>query len=303
MLQRASRLLCLWMFLFPLVSMSMAWVKPAMAQTKQSSSGVVGVVRTEGALVYSKPNFDAKIIATLKAGQRVRVTRGTTGDVAQFHKVRVGKRIGYIVDIDISVPGARSQQRSQKNVKAKAKAKAKTPPVRNPEKKRDELPIYFTRYVGVLLGQVQFKEDISGVDAEEDLMTYGLKITGPDVFFDGPVMDVNLALHYGAPSYYDSLSATKPSGFVLFSDALLVLPLTHGHNSMFYISGGPLLVFSRFLVTRDARPMTLTALHLGASFAAGGAVRFRGISLRGEVKQMVEKQSYRSFQLSVQTDF
>ena len=45
------------------------------------------------------------------------------------------------------------------------------------------------------------------------LTTYGLKVTGPSLLFDGPPMDFNLLFHYGVPSYYTAISSGDARGF------------------------------------------------------------------------------------------
>jgi hypothetical protein len=132
---------------------------------------------------------------------------------------------------------------------------------------------------------------------------YGLKISGPDVLFNGPVMDINLLLHYGAPSYYGPISATQANGFVLFTDAMFVLPLFQRDDGMVFISAGPLLVLSKFGVLNTGRLMDLDSINAGIDGAIGGAVRIEKIALRVEAKYYLEKQSYKAFLASIQTQF
>ena len=330
----------------------------------KSSKGVPAVVKTNGALVYREPDFDAEVIGSLKAGQKIQASRGTTGEFAQFYKMRAGVLIGYVADIDVEVgagagaeggetPSSISSMDSKASTgkrhaksrlpsnKSKSKSSSREPDgelgassgksaeksseksdeksidksrtKRNGndrkkersdrKKKRKQVPLYFTRSVGASLGYTLFREGINGVDAKEGLLTYGLKVTGPDVFFDGPVMDINIVLHYGAPGYYGQFSSTKPSGFVLWSDALLLIPFSQKQNSMIYLGAGPLLVLSNFKVTNSNRPMDLTALNLGLSFSLGGGVRFGNVTVRLEGKYFLEKKSYQGILTSLQTEF
>lgn len=291
--------------------------KPAQTAPAKRSSGVGAVVKTDGALVYAQPDFDAEVLTNLKRGQRVLVSRGVTGEYAKFHRVRVGKTLGYIADIDVTVDGGSggaasptgsSTSKNAKNKKSKdaakvAREKEKEREKNKDKKPKDRMPIYFTRYVGLLIGQTAFKEGIHGVDANENLLTYGVKVTGPDVLISGPVLDFNVALHYGAPDYYTKLSAIKPSGFVLWTDLLLLMPIVNNDNWMITFGLGPLFVLSNFKVFNQDRPMDLTALNVGASFSLGAAVRFEKMAVRLEGKYHVEKQSYRGLLAAVQTEF
>lgn len=278
--------------------------KPAAQKTRarKAVSGVAATVRTDGAMVYKQPDFDAEVLGTLRAGQRVLVSRGVTGQYAKFHKVKVGKTIGYIADIDVAVVGGGLSSGAKKTAKNEGKT-AKDESKESDKEPRDRMPIYFTRYVGLLLGQTSFKEDISGVDANESLLTYGVKVTGPDVLIEGPILDFNVLLHYGAPEYYSKLSATKPSGFILWSDLLLLIPFVQHDNWMVTAAAGPLLVLSNFKVTNNDRPMDLTALNVGVSFSLGAAVRFERMAVRLESKYQIEKKSYTSLLASVQSEF
>lgn len=259
----------------------------------QQQSGVAAIVQTDGAQVYTQPDFDADVIATLPAGQKIRVSKGVTGQMAKFHKVKVGNRYGYIVDIDVVTEGAAKKKRA--GAKAPAKAKHDRP--------RKDLPVFFSRYVGVLVGQSEFKEDIPGVDASTNLLTYGLKIVGPDVILSGPIIDFNLALHYGAPSYYDKLSSVKPAGYLVFTDMLLLMPFYQAHNTAGLLGAGPLGVLSSFRVVSANKAQDLTTFNVGLSLMAGFAFRFGPVGLRLEGKYLIEKQSYKVVQAAILSEF
>ncbi|HVK60228.1 MAG TPA: hypothetical protein VM432_01710, partial [Bdellovibrionales bacterium] len=197
---------------------SFLFAQPGFAQ-KKKTSGKKAVVITQGAQIYEKPDFDANVIGTVQAGKSVVVSSGTYGAFVKFYKIRVGKTLGYIADIDVKVAG---KSAAGKSAKTKTQSSEKKPSKKSAERERKEPkpePLYFSRFIGLDVGKIWFKEGISGIDAKEGLLTYGLRVTGPDVLLEGAILDWNLILHYGAPSYYDQLSATKPAGFVLWTDA------------------------------------------------------------------------------------
>ena len=289
--------------LFSVSQVPTAWAKTASRKPASTApSGVEGVVQTENAQVYSLPDFDAPVIATLQAGQKVRVSKGLTGSYVKFHKVRVGPKIGYIVDIDVSVDGQRSVDAKSLNKRKKSRGKNRDNAKKDPPP-HEAKPLYFSRYVGLTVGAVQYKEGISGVDANDTLLMYGLKITGPDTLLKGPVLDFNLTLHNGAPSYYNALSKVKPGGFVLFTDVLIEVPFFQRLNSSAVLGFGPLLVYSSFQVLNANRSQSLTSVNLGVSAMVGYAVRFGSVSLRLEGKYLVEKQSYKALQASILSEF
>gem|GEM_PF-1302864 len=277
---------------------------------KSRDNGVIAIVRTDGAMVYSKPDFDADVLTTLKLGARVRVSSGTRGDYAKFHKVAAGHVVGWIAEIDVKVDGATSKADAKRERKRRAgKKTAEKVPEKKPRDKKkkpfvdESLPIFFTKYVGVVVGSSEFVESISGVDSHESLLVYGLKITGPDILLTGPVMDFNLLLHYGAPSYYGALSTTKPTGFVLMSDALLLYPFLNRDKAMVTFGLGPLLQYSSFSVTNGGGLRSLSELDAGLSLAIAGAAKFGKTAIRLEGKYMISKHQEKLFQLAVQQQF
>jgi hypothetical protein len=279
-------------------------LKSQTSQSKAAAAYVTMVVATDGAIVFDRPNQDANVMTQLPYGKKVRVSRGSTrGGEDRFRRIRVGSKSGYILEIDVAPENSISEADINTGKKQVAKnAKKKRDSQR--ERKRPKEPFYFTRYVGLTGGFADFKESINGVDAvNNNLLIYGLKITGPEVLFSGPTVDLNILLHYGAPEYYEKLSKIKPTGFILFTDALFVLPVLNRENGMIYVEAGPLLVYSSFKVLNGTRVMDLTSVNLGASFAAGAGFRVEKVAVRLEGKYLVEKQSYKAVQLSLQTEF
>jgi hypothetical protein len=282
----------------------------AASGAKAKANGVGAKVRTDGAMVFAKPDFDSDVLTTLKEGDKVRVSIGTTGEKANFHKVRAGTILGWIAEIDVQVddaPKKREQRRGagkrdNKNTKITEK---KSSNLNKPKKPfmDDSVPMFFQKYVGAVVGLSDFDESISGVDAHESLVFYGLKLTGPDILFNGPVLDVNLLLHYGAPSYYNSLSTTKPSGFIFTADALLLYPFFNRDKGIVAMGLGPLLKLTSFNVTNGGDLKSLTEFDAGVSLALSGAMKFNKIAVRLEGKYLIEKHSEKLFQIAIQQQY
>jgi hypothetical protein len=278
---------------------------------KSGPDGIAATVTTDGALLLQQADPDANPVGQLAEDTKVRVSRQSVDgpDGTKFRRIKVGKRIGYISEIDIRIgdgPAPDDRPKSSGGKKLSKKEAAKEAKKKAARKKamgdkREEM--LFSRFVGVLIGTSEYKEGIDGVNASTNLIVFGLKITGPDLILSGPIVDFNLALHYGAPEYYQQLSATKPNGFVLLTDLLFVGPFAHSQDSMVYVAGGPMLAISKFSLVNSGRAMDLTSLNLGLSLALGGAIRLDKVALRLEAKYYIEKQSYKELQAAIQTQF
>jgi len=282
-MSRACAFLLAWFCAFLLLP-GLGW---AADSSKGPTSGVVATVITDGALILIEPDPDSTPIAQLPEGKKIRVSKSTTSGENRFRKTRVGKRIGFIADIDVRVGEAPISAKDKLKDKLKDTPKKKKSDRKAAAKRRMSdpgTPIYFSRFVGVIVGGSEFKEEISGVDASASMPFYGLKITGPDVLIDGPIIDFNLLLHYGAPAYYESLSSIKPTGFVLLSDAAFLLPVWAGQNGMVYLGAGPMIMLSQFTVFNGGRKQDLTEINLGLDVDLGVAYRIDQVALRLEGK-------------------
>lgn len=268
----------------------------------------VAVVVAEESQIYAEPDLDAKVVTIAKRGMKIPVSKGMRGEYAKFFRTRVNGKIGWILTIDIrSVAEA-------KKVFTKARAEAYKPgPFAKESQDEDEQdteskhskhePFTFTRSVSLVVGSTEYKESINGVDHATNLLNYGLKLTGPDVFLTGPLMDVNILLHYGAPSYYSELSSTKPSGFVMWWDANLLLPIMARENYLIGIGAGPLLVISNIQASQGTQDYGMWQFNLGADLELTAGVRWGDFCARLEGKYYFEKKSYRQVQLAIGTVF
>lgn len=297
---------CLFIFIC-LVTSADSWGKNEKRKKTSGSSGVAAVIKTDGSMVYESASFDSKVIQQLSVGKKVRVSKKPVGEFGKFHKIRVKYQnrsvIGYISDIDLEISNSHGTVSEKNHGEKNDKQKQVIKESKDRKKHREKLPIYFTRYLGVFLGQINFTEDYAGGTATEGLSYYGFKATGPDVILDGPVMDFNLGLHYGAPSYYQSSSQVPPSGFILWTDAMFDLPLVQGDDGMVFIGAGPMLLLSRFNMTNSNGPSNTMTINLGLSLTLGAAWRVDRVAFRLEGKQFYEKQSSNSLQFSLMTDF
>lgn len=308
------------------------------------ASALTGVVKTDGALIYSKPDFDAEVLTTLAVGQKVVVSKGTTGEYAKFHRVRSGPIVGYIAEIDVSVEGSESKASKSANATSKSKSSSKNKNEKSKlksgqksdqksgqrsksaksqkadraqaateaqqriddERRRQEraaLPFAFNRYVGLVVGAAGYEDEIGGSKKKESLLVYGLKVTGPDIFFQGPIIDLNVLLHYGAPKGYEAISRTKPSGFFILADPLLLLPLFQREKMLGSLGVGPALSYRSFKTVDASGFVSHSGFGVGLSLQASAGLRLGDYALRLEGKYLVDKRVDTIFQLSLQNAF
>ena len=82
---------CLWLiffvFLFPI----------------ESKSAQDAIVSTDGAIVYSQPDFDSPVMGYLRQGQKIRMSNRTIG---AFFRMNFNNQIGYIADVDVKPENA-----------------------------------------------------------------------------------------------------------------------------------------------------------------------------------------------------
>lgn len=270
------------------------------------------VVAVDGATVYQAPSFDAPVVDYLPRGQGVIASRETVegaGGLGLFYRVRLpDRRVGFIADVDL-VPefqeGAQSgrtagrpgRERTNPDFR-EAKAEAKNP---------DRQPYYFTRYLGALVGQMNYSEKIADRKLSDTVTLLGFKMTGPGVLFDGPPLDLNVKFHWAAPKYYEKFSGAPATGFFLYGDGLLLFPFLDLRSSLIYYGLGPMWTYSRFRVrVREGafeRYIDSEEFRIGLTGLAAYGLRFDKYTVRAELKYHFEKTQYFSYGLAVQMEY
>lgn len=292
-------------------------------------------VKTDGALVYAKPDFDAEILSSLPFGQKIVISKGKAGTVAKFYRMRAGKVVGFISDIDVTVTAgsgdeadsssagrsrkraknktkkskslsskSRSDSSSAKANQASQKSEAKQKQIEEQQRQaRAALPFVFNRYVGLVVGLAGYEESIAGAKKKESLLVYGLKATGPDLFFQGPILDLNLLLHYGAPKGYTEISSVKPTGFFVLADTLLLLPMLQREKFLGTLGFGPNVSYRSYKTVSTTGFVNHGGFGVGLSLQASAGLRLGDYALRLEGKYLVDKRIDTIFQLSLQNAF
>lgn len=271
--------------------------------TKAASSRHSVVVAPE-TMVYEKPDLDSKPFAILPQGTRIPVSKGTRGEFQKFYRTRFQGKLGWVLTIDV-----RPEAEVRKAIaKAKGKKTKKGPFAAENEAEENQdgggkKTYVFSQSASMVFGLVDFQEDIEGVGRQESLTVYGFKITGPDVFIQGPIVDLNFLLHYGAPTYYDNLSSTKPSGFVVWVDALLVMPLRMREDYLISAAAGPVLTLSSIQTSQGLSAVDSFDARVGAALSLTAGMRFDEIATRIDARYVIEGKSYPQFLFSLGTVF
>ncbi|MBN8540312.1 MAG: hypothetical protein J0L82_07995 [Deltaproteobacteria bacterium] len=262
------------------------------------------VVVAPETLVYEKPDLDSKPFAILPQGTRIPVSKGTRGEYQKFYRTRFQGKLGWVLTIDV-----RPEAEVRKAIaKAKGKKPKKGPFAAENEAEENQAasaknPYVFSQSASLVFGLVDFQEDVDGVGRQESLTVYGFKISGPDVLIQGPVVDLNFLLHYGAPTYYDNLSSTKPSGFVVWVDALLVMPLRMRNDSLISAAAGPVLTLSSIQTSQGLSAGDSLDARIGAALSLTAGMRFDEIATRIDARYVIEGKSYPQFLFSLGTVF
>lgn len=267
-------------------------------------------VITDGAAVYSKADFDSPVQDYLSYQTAVIISKrpyAGAGGLGLFHRVKYnGNKMGYITDTDIRV------------VKAGGGGEASAPPEdkkKNPSKAWEDedgpgkAPLYLTRFFGGALAQVKFTERYSGRRLSDNMLMYGLRMTGPGTLFDGPPLDFNFWFSLQKPKYMNEFAASQPTGFLLFGDVMAMLPLIDSGNWLVSYGIGLMYVYTRYSIpvknstTNETGNFDSQEFRMGVDFDFGVARRIGKALVRGDIKYYYEKSQYVGYLLSVQMEY
>ncbi len=262
------------------------------------------LIATDGAAMYKRPNFDSPVIGYLNARKKVLATRKMyhgEGGFGAFYKISVNKKIGYVADTDliVNIPQSKTARAAKKQDESAMAAEREE---QQSDKERE--PIYFTRYLGLTFGRLSFTERVAGSVYTSNEYMYGLKFTGPDILFDSaPPLDINLAVHSGAPSLYEKIGAKGASGYFLMSDAVLLLPFNEGTHYLINYGIGVMFAYTSFKVPINGQTVDSSDQRFGLVFDLGGAYRFSRYAARFDMKYYYEKTSYLGYWAGIQMEY
>ena len=257
------------------------------------------IVVNDSAAVYKAPDFDATVLTYLKEGKAYMVSNQVFG---AFLKIKVSDQmVGYIADTDVN-----SAKDSKKVVEKKEKS-AKVVAKHEDEEKhisKKSRPFQWTRYSGLQLSSIRFREQTMSLRPSENLTFYGLKMTGPDLLIEGEmVTEFNLQLHLDAPNYYETATGKPASGMLMLLDVMMLSQNPQGKNALLYFGFGPMIRYSKFDVSLGNIPYSLQDIAFGAKFNLGIGLRVSKLALRAETQLFWEKLIYSGLGVTAQMEF
>lgn len=271
------------------------------------------MVVTDGAAVYSKPDFDSPVQDYLGYQTVASVSRrpyAGNGGMGLFHRIKYGNKLGYIPDTDIKV--SKKEVAAEKASEGGKKKSGGSMAFDDEEMKMGpgKNPIYMTRYLGGAVSRVYFTEKFSSHKLSDQMVMYGLRMTGPGTLFDGPPLDFNFWFSVQKPQYYKVLTGNQDvSGFLLFGDVQAMFPVIDVDNTIINFGMGLMYVFTHYNVPVRSNATGKTAnfdsqeFRMGFDVAAGAGHRFGRYLLRGDMKYYIEKTSYVGYLASFQMEY
>lgn len=267
-----------------------------------------GIVREEGALVYQDASFDAVVVAQLKPGQKIRmatvISKAIDGFGTFYRVVYKPKTIGFVSDAEV-IPEFKVNS-------GRTRGKKDNPDFQATE---DEIEgrntVYLTRYMGASFGLMRYTEKFQSGRLSDSVWVAGLKMSGPGTLFDGPPLEFDLLFHAGAPKYYNAMSRSSPTGYLVVPSVSLNLSLHDSMRRMLYWGFGFMVVYARFTfngITQRAPEIIgkidSEEVRLGASAHLGFAQRF-GKTVLGKVegKYFYELSPYWSMIGAIQVEY
>ncbi len=258
------------------------------------------IVITDGAAVYARPSFDAAIIEYLERGTRIPTTlkpvRGSEG-LGLFYRTKTPTgKIGYITDVDVEnqFQTGRGKRQERNPVFDEIKEHQDNP---------DRQPIYFTRYLGMTVGRVDYTEKFSGKELSAESWLYGIRATGPGVLFDGPPLDVSVAFSISPPKYYSRITTSPPNGFYALGDFIFPFPFFSSDHSSFHIGLGAMWTYTKFNLRVRNSTFDSQEFRIGVLGDVGYGFRFKTWALRANMKYYWEKTKYLGYWLTIQHEY
>ncbi len=283
----------------------MAWAVPA-------------AVISDGAAVYEKPDFDSKVIDFLPYSSNVEVSKRAfngVGGLGLFHKVRVKSgKIGFIPDTDIRVVEKIREQIRESRPSTKVddplqlqpKSKAWSDDEEEARSSSGGAPIYLTRYLGGAVSMINYTEKFSGKKLSDNMMVFGLRMTGPGTLFDGPPLDLNIGFSMDKPEYYNRFSRGV-SGFMAFGDVMAMFPMVNLDDWAVTYGLGVMWTFSKYRVqitrfgTNNPENVDTLEFRIGVDVGVGVSRRIgKNFMIRADAKYHYEKTQYMGYMLSFQ---
>jgi hypothetical protein len=279
----------------------------ALAQKSTGSRKKVGWVRasvvTDGAAVYKAPDFDSAVQEYLRYQTPVMASKKAyvgVGGLGLFHKVQFKGGSGFVADTDIRVTKKADKEEAETTSPQKSASKAWE---KEEEENLGKAPLYFTRYLGMAVSGIKFTEKFSGQKLSDNMLMYGLRMSGPGTLFDGPPLDFNFLFSLQKPGYYKKFASGDPNGFMLFGDVMVQLPMYDRGNSLVTYGLGVMWTFTKYTIPVRGVPFDSQELRVGFDAGFGYGYRIGKRMIRADAKYYHEKTQYFGATVSFQTEY
>lgn len=278
------------------------------------------IVYTDGAAVYSAPNFDAPVQDYLSYETKVVVSKNAKvgeGGLGLFHVIKYGSgKQGYITDTDIRIVRKSGAKKNDEADEEDDEDPTKKPVSMSKAWEKEEqeamgnAPMYFRRYLGGTLAMVNFTEKFSGRKLSDQMMLYGLHMSGPGTLFDGPPLDFNFWFSLSQPDYLKQFSAGTPTGFMLFGDVGFQLPFYDGKSTLVTYGPGLMALYTNYKIpvkspsAGKARTFDSQEMRIGVDVSVAVSQKItKKLLVRGDLKYFYEKAGYLGYGLSIQGEY
>ncbi|MBL7543573.1 MAG: SH3 domain-containing protein [Bdellovibrionaceae bacterium] len=275
-----------------------------------SSAQNIGVqIIGEFPYVYAAPDFDAPVIANLKPGSDVQVSKQQFG--IGFHRILVGAgKIGYISSSEVRLLNAPIPVAANKKKNSGSFDNQDTIDEKKSKKKESTKNIVFSRFQGLIYEAQNYVEDTMAKTRGANLGFIGYRVVGMNTIFSGEMStDFTIMMHSGAPKYYEDITRVSATGGVLNTHFTFDTIVPVSHNFMASYGFGPMMRYSHYEVSMKSaagfgnQSYVLDDMTLGVLFRLGVGLRIGIISFRSDIKYYIESKQYASMNLSTLFEF
>lgn len=255
------------------------------------------------ATVFAKPDFDSEVLGVVSAGKVFPVS--SVLFKGAFYRIQIKPGvIGYIPDSDVKPLWKKVDKKSDSAAKSESKNKRDKPD--SPRRR----PFVSTQYVGLNVSTIEHKENTMGDHRRDQLMFYGVKLSGPNLVVDGDFpTEINFLFHSGAPKYYEEITGRPAEGWILMMNFLWQNYFPQSRDSFLFFGFGPNFKYAKYTLglteTATSKNLSYSAedMMLGAVFNFGISGRVGPAAVRAEYVYYWEKEMYGSFGFSLQKEF
>lgn len=282
------------------------FLPPLLAQAGARTKVSILQISKEQTPAYAEASFDARIIVSLKKGQKLygikKKVSGIDG-LGLFHKVRLKKGV-YAYVLDTAVKGFRGKPLlgtgggiSGRATRAKDAKKKKR---KNPSS-YEGYSIPYAKSYGIIVSSIDYGLKTSGQSRSSKELFMGLKLSGVGWLGRFP-FDLSILYSPSSPKLLDSFTQAH-SGSILFLEGAIPLEWRRGPNWSIYGSLGAVVSHSDFELTLGGETGPSKKTELGYSLGVGGGMRFGRYLAKLELKYTKTGAKHIGCQLSFQRIF